>query len=131
MNQSSFIPRSSFIAHLCLSVSAAARRFNSHAVARFELVAAFGRDASCLAVTNDRVTACAPVFAAAESIRRAFSSVGEQGHTRGHERFDFADDAITSASISLPARTFANGVAAHAQRVSIFESFGGAVEAVP
>ena len=68
------------------------------------------------------------VFSALQSPGTKISAVGEQGHLRIGEQFDFADEAVAAAKFAFAAGAVAKAVVAHAERIGVLERLNGRVK---
>src|SRR5258707_2059364 len=109
---------------------AAARRFDPHAIARRQIPTAFRRKLLLTSIgANDERAAECSIIPALQSIRGALAAIREQGHSRRGQYFDLAYRSIAALVSSLPSRSFANAILAHAQRVRVLERLSRRVQA--
>src|SRR5687767_5630994 len=112
-------PRSTLFPYTTLFFpqAAAPGRLDSNPVSCFEFVRAFSGYIS----TVDLVPTGFTIETTMQTIRRKLSSIGEQRHARGHERFDLTYDAITTALLSFTTRTTPQSILANTQWIRILE----------
>jgi len=110
--------------------SAAAGRFDAHAIASLEFPTAFGSDLNHAATANDRSFARFSICPTCQPVRTARSSIRQERHVCRSKCFNFTNDAVAAFLFSGSARFFSYAIFAHAQRVGILERFSGRVEAV-